>query len=176
MDRSFVRRAQTGEPGNPGQFGHQRHTESDATLHDTVTLRIRKHRWTTRTYLDAVNDDGIILGRLEHRLISPPGYLKIGVLEVDSRYRKMGLARRLMAELERMHPGVPIRHGALSNDGLAFNTAVYGRDTRDNALTRIYPGDDDADEYDEYAWVLYGKALYRGGWTLDGVRIPKPRC
>ena len=76
-----------------------------------------------------------------------------------------------MSELERTCPA-PINHRALTEDGLRFNEALYGP-AADGTLSRIDPGDRDADEF-EYAGIADGGILYRGGWTLNGERIPAP--
>lgn len=74
-----------------------------------------------------------------------------------------------MRELERLNPGVPIDHRALTPEGLRFNVGYYGPALK-GEHTLISPNDSDADEYQDIG-ILDGEVLYRGGWTRDGERI-----
>lgn len=99
------------------------------------------------------------------------GHLEIRSIETLPSHARQGIARRLLAELERIRPGVPIGHGALTRDGLALNTAVYGPALH-GELTAILEGDPDAAEFD-LGPGEYGDGLYRGGWTLNGQRVTR---
>lgn len=118
------------------------------------------------------DEAGVLCGSVEFYSSQPLACIEINMVSVAAEARGRGYATRLLRELERVFPGVPINHGGLSADGLLLNTSVYGPGSG-STLTPVRPGDDDEDDYEVYG-IHGGAEIYRGGWTLDGERISDP--
>jgi len=96
----------------------------------------------------------------------------IGVT-VAPKYRRHGLASALMAELERLAPGVPINHKAVTREGLAWNESYYGAPLP-GEHTPVHEGDPDWSDFDHWSVSVMNDDLFRAGWTRDRVRITDP--
>ena len=102
-----------------------------------------------------------------------PRYLLIDMVEVNRLGRRRGLASAMMAELERLHPGVPINHHAVTIEGMAWNAAYYGHPLP-GEHTVIGLDDSDVHLYADYKGCVKAGIMYRAGWTRDAQRIAAP--
>ncbi|BDZ52311.1 hypothetical protein GCM10025867_51200 (plasmid) [Frondihabitans sucicola] len=116
--------------------------------------------------------DGLRIARIFFRLVG--GIVEVSSIETLPSHQRHGTGRALLAEVERLHPHTPLDHGPLTEEGLALNAAAYGP-ARHGELTVIHLDDQDASDFDLGA-LDYGDTLYRGGWTLNGVRVTKDQA
>lgn len=114
-------------------------------------------------------DAGLRVGRVFFRRL--PGCIEITSVETLPSHQRQGVGRALLGELESRFPHIPLDHGLLTEEGLAFNAAIYGPALH-GELTAIHQGDSDGPDFDLGA-LDYGDTLYRGGWTLDGRRVTR---
>jgi GNAT superfamily N-acetyltransferase len=180
-----LRNKNTGQPGNGGQFAGRSRDESAATLEAHIPTSPEGTRVTFKFGIPGGFDepgritldlaDGSTAGTVDFwdSTESNLPHIEVKGLNVEPGHTRKGYASALMAALELRYPGVPINHLGLTGEGRAFNRRYYG-DAVGNELSLIDPDDSDSDDY-EHQGVLDGTTLYRGGWTLDGIRIPRPR-